>query len=93
MKKYISYTSLICGLSTAFIGQIYSQSKDLAHSLKSYEMQQVTSAGDLPEWLKFLAPILAGIIGKLIDLYSKKLDQKKETKKEILNKELWQKQK
>ena len=84
---------MLVALIVAFIGQTYSQSEQLIYSLKSKELQQVENLNDLPEWVKFLAPIIAGIIGKLIDLWSKKLDQKKQIKNNNLKgSKLWQKE-
>jgi hypothetical protein len=60
MKKYLSFTAMFFALLTISVAQ----------SMPSVEQQVNNSpAGDL---IKFLVPIVAGLLGKLIDKWFEK---------------------
>ena len=80
MKKYFSKTAFLFAFVTCLIGYSYSEVKATVNFTDS-EIAAYQQSGDLPEWVKFLAPLVAGLLGKLLDIIAKRQELKKESKK------------
>lgn len=80
MKKFFSKTAFLFALVTCLIGffhtEVIAASQFAESEVSAYQQNE-----DLPEWVKFLAPLIAGLLGKLLDIIDKKITAKKESKK------------
>lgn len=75
MKNFFSKKAFAIAVVTCLIGYSYSNVKASVNFTES-EIAAYQQNGDLPEWVKFLAPIVAGLIGKLLDILAKRQELK-----------------
>lgn len=75
MKKIFSKTAFLFAFVTCLIGYSYTEVK-AATQFSESEISAYQQNGDIPEWVKFLAPIVAGLLGKLLDILAKRQELK-----------------
>jgi hypothetical protein len=79
MRKIISMTAFAYAAMTMFVGAAIAEpTTQTVNYVLSSSTNKTTlqNTEGLPEWVKFLAPIVAGLLGKLIDVIAKRKEKR-----------------